>query len=441
MFTTEAQIGIVHESRPPLSRGLGFLLRWYTPLVLLGPVVLVRAWLERARPGRDPARARLHEAVVWALIVTGPLALVQSRFGPFAAVPAALLIGELLDATARLASRRLRTLGPRATVAATALVSVVLVASVAPSVRPFLRFEPNVLTHLTQGYGALVWLRDEAPPTSHFDDPWAGRPEYGVLSTWVWGHWITYVARKPNVANPLGQTDQNLAGLRDSAAILLAQDEDTAVAFAAEQGIRYALLAPLAGDLEALVRQHDSALEDYVVRDPESGAWTATRAPYHRTLHSRVYLYDGVATLFGDGELVPALQHLRLCYETEPETTVEGRLRPYAVVAEFVPGATLEGRCDAGVVELEVPVETNRGRRFTYARRTPTEPGGAFRVTVPYAARRGPGTTGAASPYRVWCGEAEAELVLTDAQVTTPDAAPVGVRFPEPGGAPVEEDR
>lgn len=418
----EAQISVVAESRSPLRSGVPFFLRWCTPLVLLAPPALV--WSLR-REGLRGLPARV--AVAFALAEVGLLGLLQVRFVPIAVVPLAVVTGVALDAALGRLHRRPDRAGR---MGGGALAGAVL-ASLLWSMAPFLSWTPDVSPHVIRSMDSLLWLRNVAPPTAGFDEG-TPQPEYGVLSSWTLGHHVTYVGRKPNVANPLGQTEPNLAGLRRAAAIQLADDPAEATSRVDASGIRFLLLTPLHDDLESLCRNDGRASTDYL-RAPPGGGRQLTPA-YFRTFHSRLYLDDGGPVSI-EGAPVEPLEGYRLVHESTARAAFLGRPVPHAKIFERVRGAVLQGRCTPGSeVRVSLRVETP-GREFPWHRTTIAGPDGAFAVRVPYATD-GAGTVAAAGPWTVECDGAESAVGVPEAAVIEGLAVPVPRRSapPEPPG-------
>jgi dolichyl-diphosphooligosaccharide--protein glycosyltransferase len=395
LFTSEAQISTVLESTPPLEMGLGYTLVWLSPWILGLPVVVFFAFRSGDSPGR--------RVVALAALLMGVLGLLQLRFAPLLAVPFCIALGGALDrAVARIGS------GLRVSAVAT----LVFLASMWPSAAPSLSFEPMVLPHLARSLDGLFWLRDVPRPTSHYLEP-SERPEYGVLSSWVWGHWITAISRKPNVANPLGQSDTNLEGVRNSARVLLATSQEEGAAVAEALGARFLFLTPLTRGLESMVLQLGGDFGDYATRHAD-GTRTVERG-YLNSLHSQLYLPQGE---------IPASARFRLVYTGHATHTFLDRERPYVKIFQLVPGATLTGRCSADAVTLEMTVRTNAGRDLPF--RSRVEPGadGEFELTTPYATEPIPAGTSGREPVKLTCGKQSAAVVIPHAAVET------GVRIP-----------
>jgi dolichyl-diphosphooligosaccharide--protein glycosyltransferase len=409
LFTSESQISTVLESKPLHAMGLGYAMVWLSPWILALPVVVFFAFRTGDRPGR--------RVVALALVLMGALGLLQLRFGPLLAVPFCIALGGALDrAVARIGS------GLRVS----AIATLLFLASMWPSAAPSLSYEPVVLPHLARSLDGLLWLRDVPRPTSHYFEPWE-RPEYGVLSSWVWGHWITAIAHKPNVANPLGQSDTNLEGVRNAARVLLATSEEEGAAVAEALGVRFLFLTPLPRGLEGMVHQLGRDYGDYATQNADGT--TTVRQAFLDSLHSRLYLPLDEA---------PASARFRLVYEGRTTHAFLGVDQPYVKIFQLVPGAVLAGRCDAGEVQLELVVHTNTGRDLPFRRRVEPGPDGVFELATPYATAPIPSGTSGQAPLKLTCGERSIEIAVPHAAVERGIRIPVS--FGASGAAPADSD-
>jgi len=392
LFTTESQISTVFESTPLLEMGPGFVVEWLSPWILAWPFVAFFAFRTADRPGRI--------CVAWALLGMSGLAWLQLRFAPLLAVPFAIVLAGALDgAVARIGK------GVAVSAAATALLLASLWPTIAPSIAP----RPVALPHLARSLDALLWLRDVPSATSHYLDP-TEQPEYGVLSSWVWGHWITAIAHKPAVASPLGQSDANLDGVRNSARVLLAKTERDAAEVAEQLGVRFLFLTPLYRGLEGMSLQLGHDFGTYSTERPDG---TRTPEPaYLESLHSQLFL---------PLDELPASERFRLVYEGQAMHPFLERERPYVKIFQLVAGVTIAGRCDAAEVTAEATISTNTGRTIPYAQRATPDSNGAFELRVPYASEAIPAGTSGQGPLRVRCGALVSEIPISHAAVERGD--------------------
>lgn len=381
LSTSEAQISTVSESASPMSRGLDYVLVWWSPLVLLLPL-FVGFSLSRAR------RGIVDMALTVGLVGCSVLALAQGRFGPlFVAILAVVCGGVFAAAIDRLGARVWAGL-------------LAFVALLAVSARPYATLEPAPQPGLRPVLPALDWLREHTPETPHFHEPWK-QPTYGVAAHWPLGHWITWIARRPNVANPLGQTDVNLRGVRRVGELLLSEPADS-IAQARAQGIRYLLLTPIAGELRSYTLQLGLDEEAFVAETPGGARELTDRLL--ATTWARLYLDDGA---------VEPLQDVRLVFESEGRVQLAGFTPAFVKVFEVVRGAELVWPCEADSAFVVAMVEAHTGRRFVH--RQPVEViDGTATARMPYAT-----STGAVRAERVLvgCGAQSRSVEVAEADV------------------------
>jgi hypothetical protein len=377
------------ESRSLVETGPGYALRWLTPVGLALPILCIAAGAVTVRRKRRMMPLLAAALAVGAL--AAPFALLQIRFGPHAAVASGLLLAWLVGR----AKRRIVAGG----------VVAVAAGFLAWGVRPATLPDSAVHPYLLGGFDALMWLRRNAPPTSHFHRP-LERPEYGVAAEWVWGHWITQIGRKPNIANPLSQTPENLRGIDDVARLFMAESEEEALDIAERRDVRYVLLSAIPVTVSQLAVQAGRDPERYV--SPSGGGPPTFHPPFFRTFHSRLYLGGGAG---GDGVEVEPVARARLVFESRTRIEFLG-LRPTVRIYELVPGALLRGRCGSEEVEARAAL---RDRPLVYAFRTRPGPTGEFALRVPYASEG----TEASSPARVTvrCGERATEVEIAEQDV------------------------
>ena len=391
----------VLESRSLVELGPGYALRWLTPVGMALPLLLGAAAVLALRRDRlDPLLAAALALGALAL----PFAVLQMRFGPHAAVASAFLAAWLLAQA------------PRAGVAVGALA--VTVATLGWGVRPATLPDSAVHPYLLGGFDALVWLRQAPPRTSHFRQPWR-HPEYGVAAEWVWGHWITQIGQKPNVANPLAQTPRNLEGIEEVARLFLAESDAEALASLERLDVRYLLLSSIPVTVSELALQAGRDPDRYVVRDDQGSP--TFRPPFFETFHSRLYMRGGAGE--GGAQPVPGV---RLVFESRVRIDFLGS-RPAVRIFEVVPGARLRGRCGADGVEVRAELARTG---LVYAARQAPSPDGRFEVILPYASE----STGATIPARVMvrCGTEDREVEVAERAVLEGLVVEVDAR-PGPG--------
>ncbi|MCG6956789.1 MAG: hypothetical protein LJF04_12440 [Gemmatimonadetes bacterium] len=389
LFGTDTISATLLESRSLAGMGAGYALRWLTPVGLAVPLLWLAAVAVTVR--RRERMTPLLAAALALSTLAAPFAFLQVRFGPHAAVASGLLLAWLVGR----AKRRL--------VAGGALV--VAAGLLAWGVRPATLPGSEVHPYLLGGFDALAWLRRQAPPTSHFLHP-VERAEYGVAAEWVWGHWITEIGQKPNIANPLSQTPENRRGIDDVARLFMAESEEEALDIAQRRDVRYLLLSAIPVTVSQLAVQAGRDPARYVT--PSADEPPTFHPPFFRIFHSRLYLGGSAET--GDVEVEP-VSRVRLVFESRARIDFLGP-RPTVRIFEIVRGALLRGQCAADEVEVHAALE---GRPLEYVYRTHADSADAFALRVPYASEG----TDASIPGRVTvrCGERETEVQVAEQDV------------------------
>lgn len=278
---------------------------------------------------------------------------------------------------------------------------------------------------------------------------------YGIMSWWDYGHMITFLAHRIPNTNPF---QEGLRGKYGAPAFFLSRDEKSATHILEKDGSKYVITdfdlvsskfwaiatyqdpvnvtSPYISFMTARVGQENGIEKPVSFLRPE----------FHETMVSRLQLFDGAMQVPGQVDyveyqsalpetvnppvifirtmqfqdlnaflvarntspgqgvqsglfsrdyvnstaLVPALTRFRLVYES-PETAYasSGRDIRQVKIFEFVNGARING---SGVIQ--VPLETNAGRRFTY---TQESSNGGF--IVPYTTETANGGVRALGPY------------------------------------------
>jgi len=179
----------------------------------------------------------------------------------------------------------------------------------------FLAFYPNILVttevaRLPSGatpdwHAALVWLKGNSTDPFGDDDFYYQQygegydypePEYGVMSWWDYGYWITYIAHRVPNANPNGQR-----GAREAAEFFTAQDEASANEVLDSLGSKYVIIdySMATGKFYAMVDWADKDQDDFF-------EWYAQRTStgsfepimlyypeYYQSMCSRLYNFGG----------------------------------------------------------------------------------------------------------------------------------------------------
>jgi dolichyl-diphosphooligosaccharide--protein glycosyltransferase len=275
---------------------------------------------------------------------------------------------------------------------------------------------------------------------------------YGVLSWWDYGHWITFVAKRPAVTNPF---QDNVEGRLGAAAFFLTPSETEAERIAGYKDVRYIITDG------KMVNTKFRGLVSWGNRSREDGYYTMAlthpagdgkspllliKQPYYETMVSRLHNLDGTMGLplsalyveysSNDAKLgapriqtlqylpadeaialakngrgssgiekivvnnatrtpilpVPALQHYRLIFDSELGTE-EDAIQKLNIVKIFerVKGARIKGE---GMITLSII--SNTGRNITY--RQMSEKG---EFVVPYSTEQSIYPVHATGPYRI----------------------------------------
>ena len=327
---------------------------------------------------------------------TAPLALLtitQIRYGNDLAAPLAVCfaVGAAALATA------LRRYLPSAV--AYALLAVLAILAMEPSLAPLLHNLPATLAHLRGARpvgdpllatptGTLVrfalMIRDATPETPGFLDA-KEAPEWGLLSNPNLGHTLRYYTRRPLAADnfwdrfPSFERAAGWGGLAN---------EEEALASAAALRVRYVVTAAGPREIE--------------------------------TVNGRLASEDGI----GDGDR-PPLEHFRLVTDGprggRPISDLFGgrhlgNVVPYKLF-EIVPGARLHVETLPGDhVEADVVVATPAGRHLHYRAEADADAAGAAWLSLPYATRTS-APAHPTGPWRVHAGDAKWNVDVEDAQV------------------------
>ena len=389
LLRAESFQATVSESLPLFSDGEGGLhaTRAHAQLgALVWAIPLLVFYLAR-RGARDAA------AGVVAVFLTGlALATVaQFRFANSLSVALALAVGaaveDFVHATQGPSSRWKRGL-------ALAALALLLAPAAAPHLRAVRSAAATTSPHSVALHAAAAWLREHSPATAGWLDP-EGSPEYGVLTAWGDGHVVRYVAQRPVVQDNFGD-DVGRERFDQAEAYFRAASEAEALAIARDLRVRYVLARGSgSGHAPEPYRAESMLVRLYRLR----GAAGGLRRGYDHTAPS----------------FVPGLEQHRLVYES-PDAPGEdgGRYKLF----EIVPGAAVRGRAAPGaVVEAQLPLDDEDGRRFEYRVLTRADAEGRYRIRVPYPSGEFPGRYRAAGPYRLQSEGRNAPLAVSEAQV------------------------
>ncbi len=168
----------------------------------------------------------------------------------------------------------------------------------------------------------MTALKRLAPPEVNTYDrrflvPNAGIPElttaHGVMASWSQGHFITYDAELPVVADNFGY------GYFDFIRFFLAGSEEDALEIARAHRVRYVLVK----DFLPIMNEYGRAIG----RQPYAALTEKGWAPYpsyFSTLQCRLYDFDGRGAAFGNIRVEP-LRHFTLRYASRSGVTRFGR--------------------------------------------------------------------------------------------------------------------
>jgi dolichyl-diphosphooligosaccharide--protein glycosyltransferase len=316
------------------------------------------------------------------------LPLFRVRYAHLAAVTTAVAAGLLAtwlqeSLKGRLGQRR-----------ATWLAGAALLLLCLPTV-PFLREVRELAPERHVKYdlaAALSWLRDNTPPTAHYDWP-VTPPEYGVLADWGLGAHLVNVGQRPALATNFGW---EIHGLYESAAFQVLDDPAAAGEILRANRIRYLLLNQLIGSQE-----DNRAIIAFAAANGKYHGPVPTGKSQQRTMFHRLLVRDGSAS----GEM-PALGRYRLVYESANTYTFPGTgpVSHYKIF-EYLPGARLAGTGPPGTVaELELKLSSPIGRVFAYRDRQAIGSDGRYAFRVPYPTEALSGIVRPLGPYLVRAG-------------------------------------
>ena len=290
-------------------------------------------------------------------------------------------------------------------------------------------------------YESLSWMKENTPDPgldyyALYEEPPLNEttnkrekydyPEsaYSVISWWDYGHWITRIAHRIPVANPLGQ--QGIGGPyrgNDPGACVFftARNESEANEVADALDVKYVVSDFMMADAFNAFYNKFGAMtvwandtEGYYAQvQTEEGPRVVPSAKFFSTIEARLHLFDGTGVALSAESYLEPLRHYRLIHES-PSTIIAigGQEIKYVKVFEYVQGTKIQGSAPAGYfVEISTNVTTNQGREFVYSEQTMSM--GSYEFTVPYSTE-GPIGGGTnfdvfASPYNIRAGQFDLE--------------------------------
>lgn len=262
---------------------------------------------------------------------------------------------------------------------------------------------------------------------------------YGVMTWWDYGHWITFISKRAPNSNPF---QEGVAGKNGAAAYFIQQDEAASNAILDNLDTRYVITDAEMDTAKfwAMCTWYNSSAgtgpyqQTFAMINPDNTISTGNlySEKYYNTMISRLHNLDGSMVdpssvyyvEYVDGSLysipipivtaaqemsyaeakaavdaynanaragygagiyslsltapsgeVPALEHYRLIHESPSSPIGNAKSIKYVKVFEYVKGAKIKGD---GIIEIDL--ESDQGRKFTYSQRSTD---GYF--TVPYS--------------------------------------------------------
>lgn len=324
------------------------------------------------------SRRRL--VLVWALM-TGLLALWQTRYALHLSFPFALLLGfgvQRLREKLEIVPELNFSGGKHWSGAIVIILSGGILFSALKNVAGLALTDAENITGSADLLEACRWLRDNTPPTrSLWNDE--GPPEYGVYSHAPIGNQIAAIAQRPAAA---GNMHSLRRALELSTAFFFFEEQDAAHDFLRRRGFRYLLLTDII---------HDGLLPHFARLEGLQGFDTALKPDgslviprrISDLIYTRLYVLDGFSSPTSSPRPA-ALDRFRLVYESPGKPHGTSLYKIFEVVS----GARLQGRCGSGtVVEAETSVTTNQGRVFQFRNSTRCGKTGAYEMRLAYAGR------------------------------------------------------
>jgi len=302
----------------------------FTRLILLMPLLL--GWTLWEQDGQQRRMTAILLAC-WSLALA-VAALRQERFSDLLSLIAAILIGKAVEGALRGVTRiwrgEVRTTmlqrGRLSTIAAALLLLGGGVYAALPPAR-WLRGYWYSAPRLSRGpiYELCHWLRDQTPDPGGYDD--GRRPAYAVLASWPYGHAITYIGRRPNVANPYVGWKENRAANLLPYRFYVSDDPEAAMAMLRAYGVRYVVVTEtlLSGHyadmLQALDLPHDGFFH---TRETSAGPIHRPSERMRQSMVHRLYVENGAG-----------LARFRLVYRSTAQTSVGPQKLPLFKIFEF----------------------------------------------------------------------------------------------------------
>lgn len=367
------------ETQSILMEGVSAYAGQYSNILYLLPLLFIRAihWIMRSE---SDDRFMLS----YLFLATMSLALVQWRFLIIFSLPFLIMLSAIVFDLHAYLQKKYGALQRRAI--AVCLAGVLFVGPIAVSGHSIYKYlsanESGFLQKMGTMFDNYVWLSENTPPTSYLSEP-EKKPEYAVLASWEYGHFITFFAERPNVANPFGLGEE-LGRVADFYTDL---NEESAYRHARGLGVKYIMLTEenLAVQMLYLNRSGSELVGPKKDKGTESKKNLNER--YYKTMASRLYYINGSAMNI-EGFNIDGLGRFRLMYESKWMTALKGNDKDsfsYGKIFEVVEGMRIYGTtAPSSEISATLPVTTNRGNRFLYHMRTSSAKDGSYEMRVPY---------------------------------------------------------
>jgi hypothetical protein len=387
----------------------------YTYLFLLAPFVWV-AFLCHSFRARDFSAATVL-GLSYSFLAVG-LLILQRRFGEFAAPAVALLIGWMLTIGGRrfLVFLRDAPNKVRAVVWTVLLVSVLGVAISPLVIEPIKTLSVDPVDHQRDLVAFGRNLEKHLPPV---EGP-GGRPRYGLNSGWNEAHPLLYITGRPVMVSSFGTPDAT-EGNRHAFRLLLSSDEGQAYREMVAKRVRFVVVSNFTRQVAAMAKMADIHEPFLVTSTTETSKGYKMSFVFLRPLaesqYMRMFIGDGSAVTRLGFRYQPLVHH-RLHLESVSNSRIGDTPISKFKAFELVAGARLIGAAAPGeLVELQLPLKTNTGRRFVYRNEATVGPDGHFEFVVPYPTESADSAVVPLGPYLVKVADEVLEATVTEGDV------------------------
>ncbi len=228
---------------------------------------------------------------------------------------------------------------------------------------------------------ALIWMRDNTPEPLGSADAYLRHystgggfaypsSAYGVAAWWDYGYWITYIGHRIPNANP----GQDPTAVTRVASFLVAQDETSAEAIAAEMKSGYVIMdyQTAASKFWAVATWAGKSQNDFfeIYWNPQKNQQSLYIYPeYYRSLSTRLYSFDGQAVSGNSTLVVSYLVRTNPDGQSYREVVSEQQFATYDEASAYMAGQTSGNWVIAGSDPLisPVPLEALQHYRPVYS--------------------------------------------------------------------------